>query len=101
MGRPKGSKNKPKVLEVEKTCEGMANPFGDRISDFKKGDRVFVTNGPEDAPDNFYGQVVTSKWSNISGWWVDVKRDDNNKTYSMPVKFAQLVPEKLDEFEDA
>lgn len=100
-GRPKGSKNKAKVVEIEKSYDEMANPFKDKVSDFKKGDRVFITNGPEDAPDNFYGQVIFVKWSNVSGWWLDVKREDNDKRYGMPVKFAELISESIDILEAA
>lgn len=90
---PRGRKRKqdPEILEAETTCVDMANPFGDRVCEFGKGDQVYVINGPEDAPDNFYGQVIFVKWSNISGWWLDVQREDNSKRYSVPEDYAKLI----------
>lgn len=88
---PRGRKKKQEIPVAETTCEDMANPYGDKVCEFGKGDRVYIINGPKGSEDNFTGQVLYAKWSNISGWWLDVLREDNGKTYNVPVKQVQAL----------
>lgn len=63
---------------------------------FDKGNRVLVRGVEEDGSEDFFGQVVSVKWSRQSGWWVDVRRDDNGMNYSSKPEFMDLVVEDID-----
>jgi hypothetical protein len=43
---------------------------------FKADDRVEVR---EQGIRPWYGVVISVKWSAVSGWWLDVERDDSDR----------------------
>lgn len=94
-GRPR-KKREPEVAQEQedKPLFGSAPP-----PPYSKGDRVIVHAGSDEEPDDFGGQVLFSKWSNQSGWWIEVKREDNELTYSMPVDFAEPETVEIDTVE--
>lgn len=47
----------------------------------KRRDRVCVRE-PNIRP--WIGHVTAVKWSSVSGWWVDVVRDDDRLSFVMP-----------------
>lgn len=86
---PRGRKKKqqePVVEESKPLYDESVPPMP-----FSKGDRVLVYGEPDDGSEDFTGQVVNSKWSRQSGWWVDVVRDDNGLTYAVMSQFIDLL----------
>ena len=39
------------------------------------------------------GTVSSVKWSPVSGWWLDIERDDGDLTYIIPAEAVTLLPD--------
>lgn len=53
-----------------------------------RGDRVVVT---ETGIRPWYGTVTTMKPSSVSGWWVDIRREDDGMTWQIQPGDIEVV----------